>query len=94
MERFGKFFGLCAYGVGSIGGLGWAIYNNEWVLAVCTLVLAAMAFPTAERIEIVNEDAGDCYMVTAFDDAGNGSRYSLCMTDETEGTFVINNIEE
>jgi len=56
--------------------------------------LAAMAFPTAERIEIVNEDAGYCYMVTAFDDAGNGSRYSLCMTDETEGTFVINNIEE
>ena len=56
--------------------------------------LAAMAFPTAERIEIVNEDAVDCYMVTAFDDAGNGSRYSLCMTDETEGTFVINNIEE
>ena len=49
MERFGKFFGLCAYGVGSIGGLGWAIYNNEWVLAVCTLVLAAMAFPTAKK---------------------------------------------
>ena len=49
MKEFGKFFGLGAYCIGSIGGLGWAIYNNEWVLAVCTLVLAAMAFPTAKK---------------------------------------------
>ena len=43
------FFGMCAYGVGSIGGFGYALYCKAWVIAACVAVLAAMAFPKAKE---------------------------------------------
>lgn len=44
-----KFVGLCAYAVGSIGGFGYALYSKAYFVAVCVVVLAAMAFPTAKN---------------------------------------------
>ena len=49
LKKFGYFFGLCAYGVGSIGGLGYALWCKAYVIAVCIVVLAVMAFPTAKK---------------------------------------------
>ncbi len=41
---------LFAYAIGTINGIGYSIYIGEWVTAVCVLVLAVMAFPTARYI--------------------------------------------
>ena len=49
IKKFGYFFGLCAYAVGALGGLGFALYNKGYFIAVCVVVLAAMAFPTAKK---------------------------------------------
>lgn len=38
---------LAAYLIGTVNGIGYSIYIGEWVTAVCVLVLAVMAFPTA-----------------------------------------------
>jgi len=38
---------LFAYLIGTVNGIGYSIYIGEWVTAVCVLVLAVMAFPTA-----------------------------------------------
>lgn len=50
---FGKkilsFFGLCAYAVGAIGGVGYAIYGKGWFIAACVAVLAVLAFPKAKE---------------------------------------------
>ena len=49
IKKFGYFFGLCAYGLGSIGGFGYAIYSKAYLIAACIVVLAVMAFPTARK---------------------------------------------
>ena len=38
---------LFAYLIGTVNGIGYSIYIGEWPTAVCVLVLAVMAFPTA-----------------------------------------------
>lgn len=48
IKKFGYFFGLCAYAVGALGGLGFALYNKGYFIAVCVVVLAAIAFPTVK----------------------------------------------
>ena len=47
---------MCAYALGSIGGLGYALYCKAYViavavvvLAVAVVVLAVMAFPTLKK---------------------------------------------
>lgn len=49
MKKLLYFFGLCAYIVGSIGGLGYAVYSKSYLIAVCVAVLAGIAFPTAKE---------------------------------------------
>lgn len=49
MKGIASFFGLCAYRFGSISGVGYALYREQYLLAVCIGVLAAMAFPTAKN---------------------------------------------
>lgn len=41
---------LFAYLIGTVNGIGYSIYIGEWVTAVCVLVLAVMAYPTAYNI--------------------------------------------
>lgn len=48
-KKFLCFFGLAAYAVGSIGGIGYACYSKAYFIAVCVAVLAGMAFPTAKE---------------------------------------------
>lgn len=43
-----SFFELCAYAVGTIGGIGYACYCKAYFIAVCVVALAAMAFPEAK----------------------------------------------
>ena len=43
------FFGLFAYVIGAIGGIGYACHVKEYVIAACIVVLAGMAFPTAKK---------------------------------------------
>jgi len=52
MDTFKKilrFFGLFAYAVGAIGGFGYSMYCKAYFIAVCVVVLAVMAFPTAQK---------------------------------------------
>lgn len=48
LKKIGKFFGQCAYVLGSIGGFGYAAYNHAWLIAAGVAVLACMAFPVAK----------------------------------------------
>lgn len=43
-------FLLFAYIVGAIGGFGYSAWNGTWFVAVCVLILAVMAAPTAYHI--------------------------------------------
>lgn len=38
---------LWFYALGTIGGIGYAVYCEAYLIAVAVLVLALMAFPTA-----------------------------------------------
>lgn len=49
MKKFAYLFGLCAYVVGTIGGIGYAIYNKAYLIAICVAVLAWMGFPVAKK---------------------------------------------
>lgn len=49
IKKFGYFFGICAYALGSLGGFGYAIYCKAYLIAVVIIVLAAMAFPTLKK---------------------------------------------
>jgi uncharacterized membrane protein len=49
MKKFIYFFALCAYAVGTIGGIGYACYSKAWFIAVCVAVLGIMAFPKAKE---------------------------------------------
>ena len=44
-----SFFELCAYGLGVIGGIGYACYCRAWVIAIAVAVLGAMAVPEARE---------------------------------------------
>lgn len=43
------FLMLFLYVVGTINGIGYSIYINEWPTAIGVAVLAVMAFPTAKN---------------------------------------------
>ena len=49
IKKIGKFFGVFAYAVGAIGGIGSTLYNKDYFIAVCVAVLAGMAFPTVKK---------------------------------------------
>ena len=49
LKRIGAFFALLAYIIGAIGGIGYCLYIKEWFVAICLVVVAAMAFPTAKK---------------------------------------------
>ena len=44
-KQFVAFLILCAYILGSIGGLGMVLWCKEYVIAVCLAVVVWMAFP-------------------------------------------------
>lgn len=44
-----SFFGLCAYAVGVLGGLGFSLAGHGWFIAACIAVLGVMAFPSARE---------------------------------------------
>lgn len=46
----GRMVLLMFYVMGSIGGIGWSLYNRGYVIAIAVAVLAVMAWPTALRI--------------------------------------------
>lgn len=49
MKKFLSLFGLCAWAVGTIGGIGYSLYCGAGLIAACVAILAAMAFPTAKK---------------------------------------------
>lgn len=58
-KQFPSFIVLCLYALGAIGGTGWSLYNNSYVVAVGMVSLAVMAWPTVVhhyKILFVNDD--------------------------------------
>ena len=49
MKKAGYLFGLAAYVIGAIGGIGYSIYSRAYIIAICVAVLAGMALPTAKK---------------------------------------------
>lgn len=41
-----SFFAICAYVLGTVGGIGCAIHDGAFAIAAAVLVMAVMAFPT------------------------------------------------
>ena len=50
MRKFISFFGLFLYIIGTIGGIGYCLYNKAYVIAIAVAVLSVMAFPTAKNM--------------------------------------------
>ena len=44
------FFEMCAYVLGLMGGLGWALYNKAYLISISIIVLGIMAFPELKRV--------------------------------------------
>ena len=42
-------FVLMLYAMGSIGGFGYAIYSEAYLISIAVLALAVMAWPTAKK---------------------------------------------
>lgn len=49
MKKILYLFAISLYGIGAIGGIGYAIYSGAWIIATAVAVLAVMAFPTAKK---------------------------------------------
>lgn len=49
MKKLVSFFGACAYVLGAIGGFGYALYSKAYLVGICIVVLAVMAFPTMKK---------------------------------------------
>lgn len=45
MKKFLQFFEMVAYILGAIGGFGYALYSRAYLIAICIVVLAWMAWP-------------------------------------------------
>lgn len=56
---FLSFILVCAYFVGVIGGIGWAIYNKAYLIGACVLLLGVMAYPTAKKCFHFLSEAGE-----------------------------------
>lgn len=50
MKKFVYLAILFAYVMGVIGGIGYACYVHEWVIAIAVAVVGVMAYPTAKDI--------------------------------------------
>ena len=50
MRKFMCFIALFLYIMGTIGGIGYCIYSNAYVIAIAVAVLSVMAFPTAQNM--------------------------------------------
>ena len=50
MRKFMCFFGTFLYIVGTIGGIGYCLYNKAYVIAIAVAVLSVMAFPTVRNM--------------------------------------------
>lgn len=50
MLKFFYLILLMCFAMGTIGGIGYACYAGEWVIAVAVAVLGVMAAPTAVQI--------------------------------------------
>jgi hypothetical protein len=49
MKKFVSFIMICLYVLGTIGGLGWVLYSEGYVIAVGVVAVAFMAFPSAKK---------------------------------------------
>lgn len=49
MKKLLNFFGFFAYIIGAVGGFGYALYCKAWVISICIVALAVMAFPTFKK---------------------------------------------
>lgn len=49
MKKLISFLGFCAYVVGSLGGLIYSLYCHKYLIAICVVALAVMAFPTFRK---------------------------------------------
>ena len=46
MKQLISFFIVCLYALGAIGGVGYALYNGAYPVAIGVVALAWMAWPT------------------------------------------------
>ena len=44
LKKIACFLGICCWGVGAIGGFGYAAYLGKWFIAVCIAFLAVLSF--------------------------------------------------
>lgn len=44
LKKIACFLGICCWGVGAIGGFGYAAYAHAWFIAVCVAFLAVLSF--------------------------------------------------
>lgn len=49
MKKFVSFIMICLYVLGTIGGLGWVLYSEGYVIAVGVVAVAFMAFPSVKK---------------------------------------------
>jgi uncharacterized membrane protein len=49
MKKYFALLVLCLYVLGAVGGFGFAMYQGAYLIAVAVVVLALMAFPTAQK---------------------------------------------
>jgi hypothetical protein len=49
MKKYFAFLVLCLYLLGAVGGFGYAMYQGAYLISVAVVVLALMAFPTAQK---------------------------------------------
>ncbi len=57
-KKFLRFFELCAYVMGTIGGIGYCCYAHAYHIAVAVAVLGVMAWPEfrAAAKELLGEE--------------------------------------
>ncbi|MBO4786912.1 MAG: hypothetical protein J5510_07585 [Prevotella sp.] len=50
MKKIMCFIALFLYIMGTIGGIGYCLYNKAYVIAIAVAVLSVMAFPTVRNM--------------------------------------------
>ena len=49
MKQFFYFIMICLYILGTIGGIGWVLYSQGYVIAVGVVAVAVMAWPKVKE---------------------------------------------
>ena len=49
LVKFFYFFMIWFYIIGTIGGIGFSLYNDAWYIAIAIIGLAYMAFPKVKE---------------------------------------------